>query len=78
MSELNLGTELTINADTIDNSGCIHFKRGQKVIVREVVKHGGYYSWGYWIKERIIGVKLMNEYGIYFLSLFTETKEIQK
>lgn len=70
------GVELTVDHETITSSGHIHFKKGQKVIVREVwkteAKWSNYYNM--WMPEVIHGVKLEGEYGIYFMSLFTETK----
>jgi len=70
------GVELTIDHDTVMSSGNNHFKKGQKVKVREVWKTEAKWSnfYNMWVPEKVHGVKLENEYGIYFLSLFTETK----
>ena len=69
---MNTGDKLTIKHDIIGISGSLLFAEGQEVTVREVVKSGGYYSklCGYWIDERVHGVKLQGHYGIWFLTCF--------
>lgn len=76
-NSLTPGSELTIDHDTISQSGHIYFKKGQKVKVMEVWSTEGKWSniYNIWIPKVVHGVKLENEYGIYLLSLFTETKE---
>jgi hypothetical protein len=77
---IEVGTELTIDHQIISSSGAIAFNKGHKVTVRDVVKIAG--NWSYhlpdiWIPEKILGVKLEDEYGIWFLSAFTETKNMK-
>ena len=76
---MNIGDELTIAHDIINESGQITFKKGQKVIVREVWKDDPHWSnvFNMWIPEKIHGVKLTNHYGIMFLSCFEETKNMK-
>ncbi len=71
-NSITAGCELTLNSDIINISGKIIFKKGHKVVVREVLKSGGYWGKmsGYWIDERIDGVKLEGRYGIWSLSTF--------
>jgi len=74
MKEIKVGDNLIIDKEIINLSGMVIFNKGQKVEVREVVKDEGFYSrWnGEWIPEKIIGVKLLGFYGIWFLSCFKE------
>jgi hypothetical protein len=76
--KLRAGAVLTIDHDTITSSGQLGFKKGEKVTVREVWKTEEKWSniYNVWLDEVIHGVKLENHYGIYFLSLFEETKNI--
>jgi hypothetical protein len=71
---MKAGDALTVNSDVISNSGKIIFSPGDKVTVSEVLKAGGYYGKvsGYWINERIIGVKLKWHYGIWSTSIFSK------
>jgi hypothetical protein len=66
------GDTLTIAHDILSLSGEIIFKKDVKIKVREVVKSGGFYGKvsGYWIDERIDGVKLQGHSGIWFLTCF--------
>lgn len=78
--ELIVGSVLTINGEIISNSGKILYKSGDKVVVSEVIKGGGYWGKvsGCWIDKRIDGVKLKNHHGIWNLSCFKETQVINK
>ena len=75
MKTPEIGDTLTYKSDFFGASGLIFNHKGDKVIVREVVKTPG--RWGYfnWIDESIDGVKLEGENGITFLSAFVETSE---
>jgi len=70
---MKAGDALTVNSNVISNSGKIIFSIGDKVTVSEVLKTGGYYGKlaGYFITERIIGVKLKEHYGIWSTSIFS-------
>ena len=73
---MNVGEELTIDHDIINDSGQITFTKGQKVIIREIWKDDGHWTkgFGHWVDTKIHGVKLEDHYGIMFLSCFKETK----
>lgn len=73
--QLSVGDVLTFKHDIISSSGRILHKKGKKDKIRELVKSGGYWGKvsGYWIDEKITGVKLENEYGIWSLEAFEET-----
>lgn len=70
---MKAGDVLTVNSEIISHSGKIIFSPGDKVTVSEVLKAGGKYGKisGYFIPERIIGVKLKGHYGIWF-NIFVE------
>ena len=70
------GDTLTIAHQIIGESGLIRFEADQKVVVREVVTNGGYWSRGCrpprWIPERVAGVLLENELGLWLPRAFKE------
>lgn len=70
------GDVLTVNSEIISQSGKIIFSKGDKVTVSEVIKTGGYYgkTAGYFIPERMVGVKLVGHYGIWF-NIFVEDEK---
>jgi hypothetical protein len=74
---INVGDELTIDHEIINDAGQISFTKGQKVIIREIWKDEGHWSNVYdmWIETKIHGVKLEDHYGIMFLNCFKETKK---
>jgi hypothetical protein len=74
MITLEVGDTLTFRSDIINNSGQIYFKKGDKAIVSEILKSGGYYGKvsGYWMDEYILGIKIEGHYGIWHLETFEE------
>ncbi len=73
---LEIGGELTIVHDIFGIGGNYIFRKGQKVTIRDIWKTDGKWSnlYNYWQPERINGVKLHEESGIWFLDTFEETK----
>jgi len=76
MKDLKAGDTLTYKSDFFGASGLIFNHKGDKVIVREVIKTPG--RWGYfnWIEESIDGIKIEGENGIMNLSSFIETSKL--
>lgn len=76
--DIKEGMMLTVDHDTITPSGDIGFSKGQKVTVKEVWKTDQRWSnaFGMYMPLEVHGVKLQGKYGIYFLSLFSETKHL--
>lgn len=80
--ELTAGSELTFSGNYFDEYYCQMASKGEKAIIKEVVKTKGRWSNffagdSYYIPERIDGVKLAGKRGIWFLSAFEETKNIK-
>ena len=71
------GCTLTVRADIVTSYGAIIFKKGQQVKVSEVVKTDGHWArfGGYWIPEKIDGVRIAGHIGLWYLSCFEETCE---
>jgi len=74
---IKVGDTLTIKNDHIQHSGNIIFHAGDNVEIRELMTTKGYWSGDYWIPERIIGVKLINHYGVYPIDCFVEDLNIE-
>lgn len=75
LPQLAYGVTLTIRVDIITSYGALIFKAGQKVMVTEVVKRPGHWArfGGYWIPEKIEGVRVAGQIGLWYLSCFEET-----
>lgn len=73
--KLGAGCRLTIREDIVTCYGAIIFKKGQQVKVSEVVKTEGRWArfGGYWIPEKIDGVRIAGHIGLWYLSCFEET-----
>ena len=69
------GNELTLNCEIISVGGRIIFKKGDKVIIEEIIKDKGRWSrvTGCYIKPKVVAFKLENEYGHWSVSCFEET-----
>ena len=76
VENLSVGTKLTVDNDIVSVSGTISFRKGDIVTIREIVSHVIKHASVYGCEAKSIsGVKLEGKYGIYFLSMFTETKD---
>lgn len=69
---IKVGDTLTIRNDHVQHGGNIIFHAGQKVEIRELMIINGCWSGLRWIPEKIIGVKLIDHYGVYPLDCFIE------
>lgn len=77
-SFLNVGDTLTVDHDIIDISGNIILGKNQKVVVKEINKTPPKFSSVFYVymPERINSVKLEDYCGVWILSTFKETKNI--
>ena len=73
----DVGDILTVNSEVIAEDGSIVFKDGQTVEVRELWVEEAHYSRLYpdiWVPEKLKGVKLVGQRGIWFTRMFKEFK----
>lgn len=77
--DIKVGMTLTVDGEIVDIGGWTIFEKDQKVKVKEVQKEGGKWSkaFGMWMPEKVTGVKLKGQYGIWFLNTFKETKHLK-
>lgn len=73
---LTVGNTLTVDHDVINDCGEIVLSSGQKVRIKEVDITPSKWSncFNMFMPERINWIVLEDIYGLWFLSVFTETK----
>lgn len=66
------GDKLILRNQIFDENGVIVFEKGDVVIIRDVVKKEAFVgkSSGQYYPEEIIGIKLVDHYGIWSLKSF--------
>ena len=72
------GDTLTFRMELITIGGQILFKKGQKVIVRDVEIKKGHWAWGFsgiWYPDKLLWIKLEDHYGLYQPDCFEELCE---
>ncbi len=69
---MEVGDTLTVLNNHITIGGEINLQSGQKMVIRELMTTKGFWAGDYWIPENVIGVKLVDHYGVYPMDCFCE------